>query len=301
MDAHAKINLFLEVERRRDDGYHDIVSVFQEIDLADRLEAETVGGDSLELTVEGDTVPTDGSNLILRAVDALRNRFGIGKGLRMHVCKRIPVGAGLGGGSSDAAAALRLAVQLWNLPADRNTLVDIASGIGSDVPFFLVGGTCVCRGRGEQIEPRNELPLPNAVLVLPPWSISTLEAYAALAGEKLGTQSAEMFLRAMEQNDFRGIAAAAYNRFEGAATKLEPRQGKLMEALCAHGGLTARMSGSGSTVWCVADEDKDNMELARSLSRVRNDGLFGSAILPVTGVRRSASELKAPSSGSGRG
>lgn len=286
LDACAKINLFLEVERRRDDGYHDIVSVFQEVSLADRLEAESVAGADLTLTAEGREVPLDASNLILRAVDALRQRLGVRKGLRLHLQKRIPLGAGLGGGSSDAAAALRLATEVWQTPRDVATLAEVASGLGSDIPFFLTGGACLCEGRGERIRPLPTLPLPEAVLVLPPWGISTAGAYAALAGERLGTLPAQAFLDAVDRGERRAVLSEARNRFEAAAARLEPRQAALLAALRARGDLTALMSGSGSAVWCAANDDRSSEELARALERVCDTELFGSEICPVSGVHR---------------
>jgi 4-diphosphocytidyl-2-C-methyl-D-erythritol kinase len=251
LDARAKVNLFLEVIRRRTDGYHDLVSVFQEIDLADRLQVEPEDDGEIRLECTDPALPTDGRNLVVRAAERLRDEAGIRSGARFRLEKRIPCGAGLGGGSSDAAAALRLACRLWDLAEDRGVLAGIARQVGSDVPFFLWGGTCLCEGRGERVTPLPEAPGLPLVLVLPPWGISTASAYQALAGRRLGSRDAGPFLKALAADDREGMARESFNRFEEAVFELEPRQRRLHEALTGGGARAARLSGSGSAEWSL--------------------------------------------------
>jgi 4-diphosphocytidyl-2-C-methyl-D-erythritol kinase len=176
-EAPAKINRELRVGARRPDGYHAILSRFCSIDLADRLEVESADGFSF--STDGEAAPTDDSNLAVRAAKALAHRLGTMPKARLHVTKRIPVGAGLGGGSADAAATLVLLARLWNARLAPEELSELAAGLGSDVPFFLVGGEVDVAGRGERVQPREDAPSSDVVLLVPPFSVSTAEVYAA--------------------------------------------------------------------------------------------------------------------------
>jgi len=245
--APAKANLFLEVLRRRPDGFHDLVSVFAALPLADRLEIAPEE-EALVLVCDDPEVPVDGRNLVLRAAALLREEAGIRAGARFRLHKRIPIGGGLGGGSSDAAAALRLGCRLWGLPEEADTLSRLAARLGSDVPFFLHGGICLCEGRGEIVTPLADAKAPALALALPPWGVSTPAAYAALAGRPLGGRPVGPFLRALSSGDPEAVAREAFNRFEEAVFDLEPRERTLHEAL-VRAGARPRMSGSGSSIW----------------------------------------------------
>ncbi len=174
--APAKINRELRVGPRRPDGFHDILSRFASIDLADTLMVEPRG--TLELEVEGAAVPADASNLVWKAARLLTEAIPGAPGARIRLIKRIPVGAGLGGGSADAAVALLLLSRLWNARLSGADLRRIASEIGSDVPYFLVGGEADVRGRGELVTPREDGPEAQLWLFMPPFASSTAEVYA---------------------------------------------------------------------------------------------------------------------------
>lgn len=184
-DAPAKINRELRVGPRRADGYHEIRSRFVTIDLADRIEAEE--SSRLDLICEPAGLPTDRSNLAARAALALAETAGREPRVRLRLVKRIPVGAGLGGGSTDAAVTLRLLCRFWKLDVSEAELARLAASLGSDVPFFLVGGEADVGGRGERVGARPDEPSENLVLVVPPFSISTAEVYAAF--DRLGGAS----------------------------------------------------------------------------------------------------------------
>lgn len=176
--APAKINRELRVGRIRPDGFHEIRSLLVAIDLADSIEVES-GAGSLHLSCTGLPVPADESNLVARAARALAERLGRPTAdavIRLE--KRIPVGAGLGGGSSDAARALDLLSRLWESNLSREDVVSLAASLGSDVPFFLVGGEAEVSGRGERVSPRPDSPVEDLLVIVPPFSISTADAYA---------------------------------------------------------------------------------------------------------------------------
>jgi 4-diphosphocytidyl-2-C-methyl-D-erythritol kinase len=176
-EAFAKTNLVLKVIGRREDGYHEIDTVFQTIDLTDVLEASAAPA-GIELTCSNPAIPAGEDNLVHRAATAWRDRFGVQEGARLRLTKRIPAGGGLGGGSSDAAVTLALLSRLWQLsPSDRD-FAEVGASLGSDVPFFFTGGTARGRGRGELIEPLLDRPPRELILVVPPFSIATREVYA---------------------------------------------------------------------------------------------------------------------------
>ena len=177
-DAPAKINRELRVGALRSDGFHEIRSRIVAIDLADSIEVED-GADSLRLSCTGLPVPADDSNLVARAARALAERLGrLTANAAIRLEKKIPVGAGLGGGSSDAARTLALLSQLWESDISPEELRTLAASIGSDVPFFLVGGEAEVSGRGEVVDPRSDSPIEDLLLLVPAFSISTADVYA---------------------------------------------------------------------------------------------------------------------------
>ena len=184
--APAKINLYLRVLGKRPDGYHELETVFERVDLADELAFEA--SRELALTCDDPSLPCGEDNLVLRAARLLQQATGCGAGARIHLTKRIPIAAGLGGGSSDAAAAMVGLNQLWNLWLESSHLMELGASLGSDVPFFLAPTAfAVGRGRGEQCEPLPPEPPLVHVLVVPPERLSTREVYKNKCGNALLT------------------------------------------------------------------------------------------------------------------
>jgi len=177
-EAPAKINRELRVGSLRPDGFHEIRSRIVSIDLSDRIEVEK-GSGTLEFLCRGEDVPRDETNLAVRAARRLADRLAIAPDARIRLEKRIPSGTGLGGGSADAAVTLSLLAQLWQARLTLGELDDMASDLGSDVPFFLVGGEADVSGRGERVTPRADGPAADLLLLVPPFSLSTGEVYAA--------------------------------------------------------------------------------------------------------------------------
>ncbi len=175
-EAPAKINRELRVGPRRPDGFHEIRSRFCAIDFCDRIEVEE--SDRLELSCSGLPVPCGDTNLVARAARALGDRLGIASGARIRLAKRVPAGAGLGGGSADAAVTLLLLSKLWNSRLRPEELSEVAARLGSDVAFFLSGGEADVAGRGERVTPLGDSPPQELLLWIPPFSISTAEVYA---------------------------------------------------------------------------------------------------------------------------
>jgi 4-diphosphocytidyl-2-C-methyl-D-erythritol kinase len=265
LSAAAKVNLVLEVLGKRDDGYHEISTVMQTIDLADRVTLEDAA--SIEVRASDGAVPTDITNLAFRAALALGNTAGVDRGVRIALDKRIPVAAGLGGGSADAAAVLVGLNRLWSLGWPRGRLEEIAVGLGMDVPFFLRGGGAVATGRGERLEriPAGGLAL---VLVNPRVGSSTAEVYGRVTPAMYtdGRRTREL-VDALRSRRAARVAASLYNGLEGAVAPFCPELPRMRAALLAAGALGAAMSGSGPTVFGLARSFEHARQIRARLAR----------------------------------
>ena len=250
LSAAAKINLVLEVLGKRDDGYHEIATVLQAVDLSDRLVIEDA--EVLELRATAPDVPTDGTNLVLRAARALAEASGVDRGARITLDKRIPVAAGLGGGSTDAAATLVGLTRLWGLRWPPARLAEVAVALGMDVPFFLRGGVAVGTGRGERLEPVVGTAL-ALVLVNPGVGASTAAIYGGVTPAMYSDGGgARQMLAALRSRRPTKVAASLANTLERVAAPRYPQVRQMEAALLAAGALGAAMSGSGLTVFGVA-------------------------------------------------
>jgi 4-diphosphocytidyl-2-C-methyl-D-erythritol kinase len=250
LSAAAKVNLALEVLSRRPDGYHEIATVMQTVDLSDRLVLEDAHAIEVKTGAEG--VPGDERNLAHRAAAMLRQASGVERGVRIILDKRIPVAAGLGGGSSDAAATLVGLNRLWGLRWPVERLAEVAVELGMDVPFFLRGGAALGTGRGERLTalPTSAMAL---VLVNPRFAVSTAEMYGRVTPAMYSDGGrAREAAAALASHRVSRLASVLYNGLEPAARAVYPQVGQMQAALVAAGALGAAMSGSGPTVFAVA-------------------------------------------------
>jgi 4-diphosphocytidyl-2-C-methyl-D-erythritol kinase len=253
-DAPAKINLSLRVLRRREDGFHEIATRIAPLTLTDRLTLEKLpgaGSGTVAFTCDDPTVPADETNLAVKAVRALETHTGPLPGVRLHLEKRIPHGAGLGGGSSDAAAVLLGMNELFSLTLSAATLQTAAATIGSDVPFFLHGCVCDCTGRGETVTPLSDFTWhPRVLLIKPPFGIPTPGIYRRWRDSR---ELPGLFYSAQETP-----GGPLVNDLERPAFEKYPVLGTLKARLLACEGVTAAlMSGSGSTVFAVLEPGAD--------------------------------------------
>lgn len=247
----AKVNLFLEVVDKRPDGFHNLESVFQALDFGDRLEAERSDGDAVTLVAENPGLPVGEQNLAVRAAGLLKKRTGARGGLHFTLGKNVPMESGLGGGSSNAAAALLLADKLLGTGLTTGELAELGAELGSDVPFFLYGGACLARGRGEMLEPVAPLAAGTRItLALSNLRSGTAAAYGGLTLPGPGeARTTGPMLAALRDGGPEALAEAAFNRFEQTVYASIPELGALHRALSAIPGVSPRMSGSGSALW----------------------------------------------------
>ena len=241
----AKVNLQLSVGPRRDDGFHDIDTIFQTIDLHDILTISPAK--DFGFTCNDASLPTGDENLVVRAVWLFAERTGIEPKCSIHLEKRIPVAAGLGGGSSDAAATLRALNMLQGAPLDMNELHELSLALGSDVPFFLIGGRARGRGRGEVLEQLPEQPTANMLIVKPPFGVSAREAY-----HYFDLTSGAQFRDTSKSGLFATVSPNAdipwHNDLERGVFATYPAIRQIKEVMLEQGALDAVMCGSGSAV-----------------------------------------------------
>ncbi|MBI5231209.1 MAG: 4-(cytidine 5'-diphospho)-2-C-methyl-D-erythritol kinase [Coriobacteriales bacterium] len=261
--APAKVNLFLGVGERRDDGYHEVATVLQTLALADEITLEI--SDTPRLTSDTDLGIAPEDNLAMRAVAALAEAVGRDADLSIELRKSIPAGAGLGGGSSDAAAALMGAAHLWCQSQGDPLIAEVAASIGADVPFFLEGGAALYRNRGDVLDRRLESARASVLLVKPDASVPTAEAYAAFDADPRPAGSPAGVIGALEMRDARALGLALRNNLAPAAESLVGEVGVAL-AWCRDqaGVLGAEVSGSGSAVFALFAED----DLAEHAARV---------------------------------
>ena len=250
----AKLNLFLRVVRRREDGYHDLASLFQTVALGDTLVVEVAGAGAAEdvLRCEEKGVPTDKSNLVMKAFELFRAKTGLDTKFVADLEKATPSQAGLGGGSSDAAAALFAANRLCGCPASEEDLVAWSGEIGSDISFFFSTGTAYCTGRGEVVEPLAPLPAADLYIVKPPDGLSTPAVFKALDLDSRSAEAPEALLAGFVEG---GVAGGRLvNDLEPPAFACLPSLRDLKAALLEeHGFERAMMSGSGTSIFALGE------------------------------------------------
>jgi 4-diphosphocytidyl-2-C-methyl-D-erythritol kinase len=250
--ARAKVNLGLEVLGPRPDGYHELLTLLAAIDLADRVTLETTGREAIEVACDAAGVPGGPENLAWRAADLVRREAQVAGGVRIRIEKAIPVAAGLGGGSADAAAVIAGLERLWGVALTPKRRHEIATALGMDVPFFLGEGPALASGRGEVVTPVGALRPLALVVVNPGFPLATREVYGRLGPHDFGSGRAVRALLAALAEGPRAIAARLVNDLERAVGPVWPGLDEVKAALVSAGALGAVMSGSGPTVVGVA-------------------------------------------------
>ena len=282
--AYAKLNLAFEVLGKRADGYHEVKTVMQTVDLSDLLTIEPWPA----LRVECDSPELSGeANLVWKAAEALARSRGIRPQARISVQKRIPVAMGLGGGSSDAAAALRALNDLWELSASAEELAEIAAGVGSDVSFFLWGGTALAEGRGELVSPLPPLPPFNLTLVFPDLEISdkTRRMYSRLTPANYsdgGTTRLLVQLLMSGQFVAESIRGCIYNVFQDIAEWEFPLLARMRRAVLERGGPELYLCGAGPAMFAVPSSEMQHRTVTEALQPM------GAGVYLVTTVGRIA-------------
>ena len=296
----AKINLYLRIVGKRPDGYHDLETVMLPLGFGDQITLELAEKD-LTLECNDPRLPTDDTNLALRAAKRLAERCGVTRGARISLQKRTPLAAGLGGGSSNAAAVLKGLSKLWGLNVPSEVLGELAASMGSDINFFLQGGAALCRGRGERVEPVPCRLSAAILLVNPGFGISTRWAYESLArsapqapGLTVQLPDASLLLRALGRNDLKGVARCLFNSLEAPSIRKFPVLRLLQEAMRSRrsgGSVDERQRSYG--IWFVRRQQNRGSNRTTNPRRIRSQHVDDSKQVPKCMSARSAGRCSA--------
>jgi 4-diphosphocytidyl-2-C-methyl-D-erythritol kinase len=268
--AYGKINLGLDVTGKREDGYHLVKMVMQTVNLWDDMTFEEVDSDIIEISSNVAELGSDDSNIVYRACDLLKKTYDVKTGIRIELVKKLPMAAGMAGGSTDAAATLVAANELWGLNLSRAELMELGLKLGADVPYCIMRGTALAEGIGEILTPVR--PMPNCFILIakPPVSVSTASVYKGLRLNELASHpDIDKMLTYIENGDLSGIVACLENVLETVTVPMHPEIGVIKDFMKEHGALGALMSGSGPTVFGIYG-DRETAENAKKFIESEN-------------------------------
>lgn len=284
--AMAKVNLGLDVLRRRQDGYHEVRMIMQSVDLYDVLTFEKTEAAGIVIRTNKKNIPTDQRNLIYKAADLLMQKYSITDGLCVTLEKRIPMAAGMAGGSTDAAAVFVAMNKLFSLHMTQESMCELAVTIGADVPYCIVGGTVLAEGIGEKLTKLADAPACTLLIAKPSVGVSTKYVYENLHADKLRQHpDIDGMLTAICEDDLDGVAKRLGNVLETVTVKAYPVIEKLKSWMIEHGAVNALMSGSGPTVFGIYKEAQEAQRACEQLRKldlaqqVETAGLTTSSIM----------------------
>ncbi len=255
--AYAKINLGLDVTAKREDGYHIVRMIMQNVDLFDTLTFEDTPEGEITLTASSPKIPTDDSNLICKVARQLKEKYGVKKGVKVDLVKRIPVAAGMAGGSTDGAAAYIALNELWELGLDTETLCELAVKLGADIPYCIVGGTALAEGIGEELTQIGNMPDCKIVIAKPDIDVSTGWVYKELDSKEIDDHPDIDGIRsAIESGNLKEMCELIGNVLEPVTATRYEVIGQIEEIMRRSGALGAFMTGSGPTVFGIFDNEE---------------------------------------------
>lgn len=301
--SFAKINWYLQVLGKRPDGYHEVVTVLQTISLHDELEFELVENGAISLECNDPEIPTDDRNLIVKAAHLLKTRFTLEHGVHVRLRKRIPAKAGLGGASTNAAVSLLALAHLWNLKVSSYEFLELATALGADVPFFLLGGCGLATGTGATVSPVSDQisgPVQHLIVITPEAGVATADAYAALSCDALTTLASNPILSSSRlESDLRDSqpwsrSDSLRNDFESVIFDIEPEIRRAKEALIQAGADAALLAGSGSSVFGIFAGEKEQQRARELIQPERGWRLFPCGTLSRNEYRNAFGDWAVP-------
>ena len=274
LKAYAKINLGLDVLRRREDGYHDVRMIMQNVSLYDKLTLKKISKDEIQLSSNVGALPNNEKNLVYKAISLIKEECGVKGGVKAELEKMIPMAAGMAGGSTDAAAALIGMNKLFDLKLTTEQLMELGVKIGADVPYCILGGTALSEGIGEILTPLKPMPHCYILIAKPRISVSTRFVYENLEADKLAYHpDIDGMLEAIDSGDLQGITDRLSNVLETVTEKKYPIIGQIKAAMMEAGAMNSLMSGSGPTVFGIYADKATAMkalEKVREIEMVKN-------------------------------
>ena len=269
--AYAKINLGLDVTGKREDGYHIVSMIMQNVDLYDTLTFEKNDTGEIILNASSPKIPTDDSNLICKVAKQLREKYGVKDGVSVYLEKRIPVAAGMAGGSTDGAATYMALNELWNLGLDTKTMCGLAVKLGADIPYCIIGGTALAEGIGEELTTISDMPKCHLVIAKPDIDVSTGWVYKTLDSKEIENHPDIAGVRtAIENDDLKGMCEKIGNVLEYVTASKYSVINDIEKIMEDNGAVKAFMTGSGPTVFGVFDSEQKAKE---AVEAVKTSGL----------------------------
>ncbi|MBP3197643.1 MAG: 4-(cytidine 5'-diphospho)-2-C-methyl-D-erythritol kinase [Butyrivibrio sp.] len=269
--AYAKINLGLDVTGKREDGYHIVSMIMQNVDLYDTLTFEKNDTGEIILNASSPKIPTDDSNLICKVAKQLREKYGVKDGVSVYLEKRIPVAAGMAGGSTDGAATYMALNELWNLGLDTKTMCGLAVKLGADIPYCIIGGTALAEGIGEELTTISDMPKCHLVIAKPDIDVSTGWVYKTLDSKEIENHPDIAGVRtAIENDDLKGMCEKIGNVLEYVKASKYSVINDIEKIMEDNGAVKAFMTGSGPTVFGVFDSEQKAKE---AVEAVKTSGL----------------------------
>lgn len=258
IESYGKINLGLDVLHKREDGYHEIKTIMQQISLSDTLTLREMK-DDIALGSNNNDLPMDSSNLVYKAWKAIQRRTGINRGIEINIHKRIPIAAGLAGGSTNASAVLKGLNELWGLGLKEEELKNIGVEIGADVPYCIMGGTALAKGIGEKLTKLRAFKDKNLLLINPGIGISTAQVYNSLKLEKKPKVDIKKIISSIEKDDLKSVAESIANVMEEVVIEKNPIISEIKKDMIKYGALGSLMSGSGPTVFGLFEDEEKSI------------------------------------------
>lgn len=269
MKARAKINLSLDVLRKREDGYHDVQMIMQSISLHDKVFLEIIDEKGIKISCDKKWVPSNSDNIAYKAAKVLLDKFNLPRGINIKIVKNIPVAAGLAGGSADAAAVLKGIDKMFSLNLKQDELMELGKTIGADVPFCIKGGTMLAEGIGEVLTEIKPLMNVDILLVKPKISVSTAWVYKNLDLDKINSRPATDYLISMiEERDLQNLGKRMTNVLEAVTIKKHGVILEIKEKLVRLGALGSMMSGSGPTVFGIFE---NRLTAQKAYEKIKRD------------------------------
>ena len=264
--APAKINLVLNTLYKRPDNFHEVEMIMTTVDLADYITVKELSTNKIVLKSDQYQIPLNENNLAYRAAKIFKDHFKITAGVEIYIKKKIPVAAGLAGGSSDAAATLKALKKLWNVKCSIEELANLGAMLGSDIPFCIYGGTALATGRGEVIKPIPSPPKCWVILIKPRIGVSTRDIYEALDLKDAQHPDVQVMLQCIYNDDFKGVCENIGNTLEDVTLKQYPIVSEIKEKLIQFGADAVLMSGSGPTVFALVRKEYKVKRIMNSIN-----------------------------------
>lgn len=275
LKAYAKVNLGLDVLRKREDGYHEVRMIMQSVKLYDKLTMKKISKDEIILHTNLGYLPNNDKNLVYKAIQLMKDEYGLKQGVKAELDKRIPVAAGMAGGSTDAAAALVGMNQLFHLKLTRERLMELGARLGADVPYCVMRGTALSEGIGEILTPLDPMPSCWILIAKPGINVSTRFVYENLEADKLTYHpDIDGMMEAIKRGELKGITDRLSNVLETVTEKKYPIISQIKQTMVDNGAMNSLMSGSGPTVFGIFD---DKNKAFAALSKVKEIELVRNA------------------------